>query len=228
MKNNYMSKCWFLLLFGVISTVLSAQAPSTYGAEAAYQDILKLKSGVLVVRLEGDQKKLAALEQIRDNRAPEARAAIQSQIDEVIIERDSFNLSLIRAFDENFRFCPVYFIYDHDARDFLGGKRSGIFLNGSGEVDASIAWPEQDFLGLRIGAAVNGPEGLIMTDPSFRDLPDPFPGFIQRNSIGSFVNWVLAREIYYRKNAQRMTSKLDKQLTKWYSRALLSGLKADN
>jgi len=219
MKNIYMSLAWFFLYPALIGAGLSAQGLDIYGPEESFRDIRLLREGCLVVRLEGEQRKLDALQQLWEKADASGKAQLDSRMEEIKAQRDSFNLHLIRAFRSGFRFCPVYFIYDHDARDFLEGQRTGIFLNDEGIVDPVIGWEDKPFLGLRSGEALNGPEGLIMTDATFADLKDPFPWFVQRNSFGSFVNWILAREIYYRKNADRMVSKLDKRLLNFLEKA---------
>lgn len=221
MKYIHMDRAYFLVACLILTLSLQAQSGKFYGPDGAATDIIMLKEkGVLIVRLEGEQKKLEALEEIRSQSSDAQRSALDLQIEEVRAERDSFNLNLIRSFRENFDFCPVYFIYDHSARDFLAGVRKGIFLNDTGNPDPGIQWTDKPFLGLRSGEAINGPEGLIMTDPNFKDLPDPFPGFVQRNSIGSLFNWILARDIYYRKNADRMVDRLDRNLSRYYAKVL--------
>lgn len=216
--------CFFAVFFALLLPI-AGKGQEVYDREAAYRDILRLKEGVLVVRLEGEQRKIAAMEDIMRSAPEDRKPVIERQVDEIRSERDSFNLSLIQAFREKFTFCPVLFIYDHDSREFLDGQRNGIFLNEQGVPDPGIEWPGKGHLGLRSGSAKNGPEGLIMTDDSFRDLPDPFPGFVQRNSIGSFFNWLLARDLYYRKNAERMVEKLDKKLLKFYGSAIVQPVK---
>lgn len=217
MKYIHMDRTYFLVVCVILTLSIQAQSGKIYGPDEAAADIIMLKEkGVLVVRLEGEQKKLEALAEIRSDASDAQRLALDAQIKEVRAERDSFNLNLIRSFSENFDFCPVFFIYDHSAKDFLAGVRKGIFLNDAGNPDPGIQWIDKPFLGLRSGEAINGPEGLVMTDPSFKDLPDPFPGFVQRNSIGSLFNWILARDIYFRKNADRMVDRLDRNLSRYY------------
>lgn len=221
MKYIHMDKVYFLVVCLILTFGIQAQSGKIYGPDESAADIIMLKEkGVLVVRLEGEKKKLEALEGIRSEASNVQRVALEEQIEEVRAERDSFNLNLIRAFHENFDFCPVFFIYDHSAREFLAGTREGIFLNETGYPDPGIQWTNKPFLGLRSGEAINGPEGLIITDRFFRDLPDPFPGFVQRNSIGSLFNWILSRDIYYRKNADRMVDRLDRSLTRFYLKVL--------
>lgn len=218
MKMNHIQQPLLFAFFSLFAISSYAQAVEGYDREEAYADIQTLSEGVLVVRLESEERKINAL---REKGAASARSGqqIEAEIQSLIEKRDSFNINLIRAFAQEFTFCPVYFIYDTDSRSFLEGNREGIFLNHKARRDSTVTWSHKNYLGLRSGEALNGPEGLIVTDDRFRDLPNPFPGFVKKNSAGSIFNWLLARDIYYVKNADRMVGKLQRKLTNFYEQA---------
>lgn len=207
-----MKRTLFLIIGMLLATSLISQAREKYSRDDALQDVKILREGNLVVRLESDKRKLDILEERAKGLSGGQKDQVLDQIADIKAIRDSFNLNLIRAFHENYKFSSVYFIYDYDAKRFLDGARDAIFLNRSGKIDGAIEWTEKPFLGLRSGEAKGGPQGLIMTDDSFNDLPDPFPGFISRNSLGSIFKWLLARDIYWRNNAERMVEKLNNKL----------------
>lgn len=218
MKMNHILQHVLFAFFFLFTMNTYAQVEEAYDREKAYADIRTLSEGVLVVRLESEERKINALRE-KGSASAGARQQIEAEIQSLIEERDSFNVNLIRAFAQEFTFCPVYFIYDTDSRNFLEGNRVGIFLNFKARRDSTIQWSQKSYLGLRSGEALNGPEGLVVTDGRFRDLPNPFPGFVKKNSAGSIFNWLLARDIYYVKNAERMVGKLQRKLTNFYEQA---------
>ena len=101
-----------LFLVAVLSLSLNAfgQGPSKYTKADALEDIDLLSNGVLVVRLESDKRKLDVLEDRLERLDEENRSKVRQEIHETISVRDSFNLNLIKAFQEGFEFCPVFFI----------------------------------------------------------------------------------------------------------------------
>jgi hypothetical protein len=198
---------------------LSAQDERPYTKEQAVADILGLKEGVLVVRLQGEQRKLEVMDGLIAKAGEEERVQLEDQRRDIIRDRDSFNLNLIDAFSAHFSFCPVYYIYDHDSRVFWDSTDNRpVLLDSLGVPDESIDWPDGFYLGLRVGESSNGAEGLIVTDSLFRDLDSPFPRFVQKNSLGSALNWLLARDIYWRRNADRMAEKLNRNLWRFYNK----------
>jgi hypothetical protein len=208
-----------LLSSSMLAGKLTAQAGRSYTHEQARADITGLKDGFLVVRLQGEQRKLEVLDELIGNASETERVKLEEQKRDIIHNRDSFNLHLIDAFSAHFTFCPVYYIYDHDSRVLLDSTDNRpVLLDSLGQPDESIDWPDGFYLGLRVGESSNGAEGLIVTDSLFRDLDSPFPRFVQKNSLGSALNWLLARDIYWWRNAERMAEKLNRNLWRFYNK----------
>ena len=91
--------------------------------------INSLKKGVLLVRLFTKQKKIDAL--AKYNRNEEANA--------VKAKQDKINKSIIKAFKENFAFCPTYFFFSHDSKYILNNQLDSIkFLDSNLNIDQNI------------------------------------------------------------------------------------------
>lgn len=104
--------------------------------QLAYTHISALKSSALLVRLKTKQKTIDAL---RKNN-------LNQEADIVTLEMRQKNLAIIKAFNEKFNFCPVYFFYSSDSKLVLENKLDSVrFLNEKLEYDGLIKFNSDNF-----------------------------------------------------------------------------------
>lgn len=97
--------------------------------EEAFYNIETLKNGNLIVRLKSQDRKIMAY-----------RAAGNKKFaDKLERELFEFNQSMVRAFNENYNFSNVYYIYPDDYELVRNEISSGYFLNENLKVDSSIS-----------------------------------------------------------------------------------------
>lgn len=121
--------CFLFVLIAVFGSNLQAQQQDTsflsYRSFAAYE-LKELKSnGALVVILKTSNKSAAAY-----------RKAGKTELADKIEDNLTSNSNLLyRAFTQNFKFCPVYFILGDSLTAFQKGKRSNIFVDSTFSVN---------------------------------------------------------------------------------------------
>ncbi len=143
-----MKRILFLLLFALCS--LANQAQQNQKLESAHkqnkllmeEQIKKLKNGVLLVRL---STKINSIEALKKNGNIERAEKIK-------LEQKKYNLEIIKAFRNNFTFCPVYFFYSNYSDNIKKGKlKEVVFLNDSLKEDSLIKLNDKKFLTAEIG-----------------------------------------------------------------------------
>ncbi|HLP52470.1 MAG TPA: hypothetical protein VK154_16395 [Chitinophagales bacterium] len=100
--------------------------------EASYT-LRALKNGAIIVRLKTSPKSVAAYRQAGRN----------DIADRIEADRFKQNQRMYEAFERNFFFCPVYFIYAHETQAFLDGKKY-LFLNRDLVRDSTIEFAYGD------------------------------------------------------------------------------------
>lgn len=166
--------------------------------EAAKENILALKSGVLLVRLDFDKNEVKYYEKYQNLKAA-------NKLKKKALER---NLQIIDAFKTYYNFSPFYFFDISDSRSLLDDGPSAItFYNDQGEEDKSIkvdaskyfiaefGYIEPDTISYYSGSTPStnserDPQGksyygdgktskpaLVIRDPRLVQLREPFPYF---------------------------------------------------
>ena len=81
--------------------------------------IKNLKDGILIVRLKSEKKKLEYLKNQLDLSKNDVKNSnnIQEVINKTIADRDTFNQTLIAAFEGKYKFSKYNFIYDSDYKE---------------------------------------------------------------------------------------------------------------
>ena len=178
----------------------------------ATYEINQLKHGLLFVMLHTRER---TIKNYRDHNATEIA-------DRLMTEQVLENRMIVKAFMNNFRFCPVYFFYDTEMDEVRKGKMDGIFLNGSLERDATIKPSPQMFMvadfspleeesfefvqegGHPSATQTNsGQRSLIMRDNYFVQMRAPFPYAVSARITA---------------NADRQVANLNSKLTKFYEK----------
>lgn len=213
----------FLFLFICFCTVLFGQENlNSDNIITAEQNILELKSGVLLVRLDLKKQEIAYYEKYNN----------QKEADKIRAKGLKENTAIISAFKMYFDFCPLYFFDAGDSHAVLAGDFSKVsFYNAQAEIDTTIRLIEPQFFIAEFGylerdrspisQAVNGEldwEGkteddvakekknaLVIRDSKFVQLKEPFPYYVGYNYYG-FVNQI------YQLPVQRIQEMLDNYL----------------
>lgn len=174
----------FVLFCFSINTPLMAQEADMSDRLLAFEQIIALKNGALVVRIRTNDKKI----ELYKNAGKENLA---KDLEEKYAER---NMEMIKGVKESFTFCPVYFIFSEDFSKVLNGERTGIFLNENLEIDNSITLDELTYFFLDYGSVYaelisnpNSPRNkevtstpvqqsaLVIKDHNMVQLLSPFP-----------------------------------------------------
>ena len=172
-------KFLFLLFFFQVSMVFSQNN------EAAYSDIKKLNKASLIVLLNLNSEKAADYRTIK-------KYKIADKIEKKL---EAKNKLLIKLFtDENFHFCPVYFIEKESYGRIFNNYNERIFLNKELEIDTSIKLKDDNFLFLDFGSVYELDEqgnqlapllqnALIFKDKDLKQLIRPFPYYIDLDGV---------------------------------------------
>ena len=160
--------------------------------ESAREEIAQLRKGALLVRLKTGSLQLKALEESGNTK--DAAAYRKKMEDE--------NNEVVKAFREEFRFCPVYFFYSNNSGQIRAGHLAGCLLNKDLQPDSSLVPDTNYFLTAETGFSEEQHiEGLIIMDRNFKQLETPFP-FLIRKYQGPAV----------KRSVAQMVKLLDKEL----------------
>jgi hypothetical protein len=203
-------KTSILLAFFLGHFFLSAQSisaddiPSDF--ERGIRDILQLRKGVLVVRLNFRER---SIQHFRES-GKEKKAF------EMKLQQDSLNVELMRAFTRSFSFCPVYFIRSDDYNLFIEGQQN-LLLNSKLQRDSSIHLPsDKPYYFLDLGdlkgnmpideyhyrnlnktmpsSEVVAHNALVIKDSLLTQLSPPFPCYVKISDFKSLrvhTSWVM-------------------------------------
>ena len=168
------------LSFGAFSqtdpAIKTYKKERTQERKVAEENILLMKEGVLLVRLDFKRKEIAYFEKYGNTKEANKIKKKQAEINQYIIN----------SFDSLFQFCPVYFFSTKDSRNVLEGRMDEmVFFNMQCEPDSSIKWKETSFFIAEFGRIEGDTtleEGskfsaaaLIIRNSNFKQLRDPFP-----------------------------------------------------
>ena len=111
--------------------------------KAAKKAIRELRTGVLLVRLNFNEKEIAYFEKYQNH----------TEANKIRTKNLQSNSAIIEAFTKNFDFCPVYFFSMSDSRKIVEGKLdSVIYYNASCVADSSIRPKASTYLIAEFGA----------------------------------------------------------------------------
>lgn len=186
---RYIPLFLFLISFGSFSqtdpTIKDHKKDRVQEGKIARENILLMKKGVLLVRLNFKTKEVAYFE--KHNNTKEAN--------KIKMKQQLINQYIIEAIDSLFLFCPVYFFGEKDSRNVLEGKMDKVvFFNLKCEPDSSIKWKNESFFIAEFGR-IEGGESLeersklsasafVIRDARFQQLKDPFPYYSIYHELG--------------------------------------------
>jgi len=199
-----------------------------YFKKMSKYQILSLKEGSLLVRLQTKAPTIAALRSKGKN----------NEADNLELQQADMNQSIVTAFREKFSFCPVYFFYSYDS-PFVNEKQFDkvTFLNEHLKTDTTIKFAGNFFLtaefgtidqdttarfdsyyytrterglekrALYYGGCNMGFGALIVKSDIFVQLHKPFPYYVRTFETVPFIV-----------NTNHVVSKMNKKLNKYYLR----------
>ncbi len=142
--------------------------------EIANNQVLKLRSGVLLVRLYTSENKINALRKLGRNKEAE----------EVIRKQHLENKAIYTSFTSVYDFSKVYFFYNTCSEKIKNREFTGNLLNAELEVDSSIIVNPGDFFISEFDFTPGtGLYALVVKDCEFEFLKKPFPYYIKRFDI---------------------------------------------
>ncbi len=149
--------------------------------------MMVFKEGTLVVRLNTNSRKMAALKKsIAATSNAKDRRRLETMLDKTGSKTRNENLWLVEAFNSNYTFTPVLFMPDTMATKLKSGVREGIFLDTEQKIDPTIKLKGSFFVafyGANTSDEKTNNEGITVLDSNFEGLKSPFPYFTGRTSI---------------------------------------------
>lgn len=139
---------------------------------------------VLVFRLSSNYRKIQEIERLYSNESDEIkRARFENMLMEVQEKTKKESIILINAFDKNYEFSEVLFLYDTAMVSLNSGVEKGIFLNENLEIDSSIELKGRNYWVSYFGRNPTGQtksdvEGFVTMNSELELLPPPFPYFV--------------------------------------------------
>ena len=137
---------------------------------------------------------------------------IEKQILQLTLDRDAFNTEFIKAFKNNFKFCPVFFYYDKDQIALAQTNYSRIYFLDSTQNNKFLAnIPKDSLLILKKDETPNSSnEGWLFQTADGVLLQNGFP-YITVNNFKTLMNR-LASTDHQKKNCIYLVKKLNKNL----------------
>ena len=227
MYDRSSTKVLFLMMFLLFSTNLSfSQEEETLSNKErkaeALEQIKKLHSGTLVVRLPSNAKKIAALQGLIDRGKLKKKAQRRTveKLETTKKSTRSFNLTMMQALKENYHFSELLFIYDTASVALKNGQYEGIFLNDSLAIDPDIELKNDTFLGLRFGNTKSEDgqsiDAMVVMNRQLKDLSPPFPYYVRMNNIFAILGTFLPEQS--KVSIVKATQKLNARLNSFYRR----------
>lgn len=204
-----MKRIYYLIITGIfiLFTLNIIAQDKKERTKRANESIVQLKSGALLVQLQSKQVSIDAY----------IEKGYQSIAEEIAQEQKEGNIRIMKAFNESFRFCAVYFFLS-DQVDALIDKNWDelVFINDNYEKDPEIKLKESFYL-----IAVYSKTGeskkdsqyqsvlsfnaIIIMDESFNELTKPFPYYLK-----------MPEEIQKLKKIKKKIYNYDKELRDFY------------
>lgn len=199
-------------LFTLICIMMIGLIQAQNKTEACHH-ISELQQGTLLIRLESNQKKISAMENLIAQ-AKDSPLKGKTRKDLIALKNltDENNQLMVEKFTSGYTYSRVLFIYDSDYKDLIEDKDHTKFLNANLEYITESFDPEQSYLA-RIGTTdVNGGGGvksIVIADLNGNDLMKPFPNTLKYE--GGIFEALFSGELQGLRRAERLSSKLQKK-----------------
>lgn len=200
-----------LYSFIVLFLIFGLFGFSTLTADkVAYQQIVNLKKGTLLVRLHKNEAIIKKLKGFHKDKEAKKKA------EEVRL----LNLEQYNALAAGYKFSKVAFFFGKDSKSVKSKSFNNIFLDANLEIDTSITIDEnQPIFILDVGDIyfehMSGhQEGYVVLNDRFEQLEKPFPFFVRKRSGLTIV----------KRSELDMALVLDKNLNKFFEEAKSTGV----
>lgn len=178
--------------------------------------ISELRKGTLIIRFPSHRKKIEALEKAAKANPGKAEI-IQSNITEILTERDRDHSELVAALKEHYTFSKLLFMYDYESRKLLDGAREGIFLSDELTPDPSIGMNTDFFYVLSFGAAgESGVDAYIVHGPDLIEMSRPFPYYFKKNNFWNVLFSVVDSKIDRRIDPNKVVKRIQTAFEEYY------------
>lgn len=204
----------------LMTLLVSLPATGQSANERARSAAQALQDGALIVRLTSNHRKTEAYKEMLMN--PDIKPGEKKRLTQLLEETETKtpdrNQSIIQIFKEEFKLCPVYFMYDTSSQQLLKGVRKGIFLNERLEIDPSVAIDHLPFLVLKIAftdpSTTARAEAMILMDEKMEELRPPFPYAFSLNNAGFAFTYITSKDRQFEKHFRKRVIIMNKRLKK--------------
>lgn len=196
---------WLLLLIFLAFMIGNTSSVTAQTKWAARDSMLQdFKEGTLVVRLKSHEKKLKKInELIKGNDIDNSyKKRLEDKRDYIVQNRDRFNQELVAAFNTQYNFSTVVFMFDKDLKKFKEGKRELLFLDQHLDYISeppSLPGSIYYFGEGQTNTSGNSISGLLVMDTKSQQLPSWFPNFYRaKSNLKSFFGMFSSTKYTYR------------------------------
>ena len=204
-----MKRIYYFIITGIflLSTQNIIAQDKKERTQRANESIVQLKSGALLVQLQSKQISIDVY----------IEKGYQSIAEEIAQEQKEKNIRIMKAYNESFHFCEVYFFLSDQVDDLMNKNWDElVFINENYEKDLEIKLKESFYLIAvysKTGEsnkdsqyqAVLSFNAIIIVDESFNELTKPFPYYLK-----------LPEEIQKLKKLKKKIYNYDKELRDFY------------
>jgi hypothetical protein len=173
----------------IISSELSAQLiHSKRDVIEASAHVKGLNKGVLIIQIATQTKKIEQLEKLIQSNPKSKR--FKKMLEETTTNSDALLEATIKAYTDNFDFSELLFMPDTMVSRLYAGERTGIFIDGTGEINETIKLETEDFYICYIGFPKDsntGKKSLVIVDEKGNGIGAPFPYATPFYTLGKLI-----------------------------------------
>lgn len=193
--------------------------------ELARSEILKLKNGVLIVRLKTKQSSIDALMKMN----------LHFKAEKVRRKQELVNLEIVKSFRKYFVFCPVYFIMSDQSKAMMEKRNDEVvFLNDSLLPDSFIKFPIKDYFIAEFGTIESDRSSYVKITDSTEAISPPNYYAVSGNRIAALLIYdkefkpIFRPFPYYtrtfetfpiRRGRKKVVRKMNKKLVVFYNKS---------
>ena len=172
------------------------------------ESIKALQEGVLVVRLDMQQKKIEAYEASISygNLSEKDSIRMGENLQEIKMERKIYKEAVIEAFSRHYTYSKLVFIENQKFKAFLDGED----VNIEGKVDAIDLIKKTENLFYLIKGRNDG--HWIIVNEDFKRPPAPFPNSFGLSGLTNFFDLLVGKKSYSLNNQMKLAKRVNKKL----------------
>jgi hypothetical protein len=216
-------KIWiglFSILFFTHS-LISAQENTNreFVVPARFEHIEALKSGILIVRLNSNRRKMEALTSLAEKDTLNKKS-YQDKLDKTRLETETFNKKLALAFKQNYVFSKVVYIYDFQVPELKKSPTIEVISDMESGEKYLLEVNGTDWYLLSDDNTYNpGPESYRLFDRQMEQMPKGFPGQWKKNDFWHVLIGVFNHKKSKHRDMDLMLQNWNKELFYLYYKA---------